>query len=175
MQCYQAQSKAHNIAFYKGGSSCTQAQFSAPSTVAARIASVAKERQQRGQSPCAIGCYHQQHGMLPPDLSRSRDECLLQARIGFGERGRGLFFAPTAETPSPPSASASASSSSCSSPASAGPSEPPVLLRVPLVWGLPLVAPGGPRGLQLGLLEEWQSYHGVRLPEQLTQVLQDTD
>ncbi|GLC49471.1 hypothetical protein PLESTB_000222600 [Pleodorina starrii] len=141
----------------------------------------------------------EQPSSLPPALENSKNECLLQARIGFGERGRGLFFSPAAPAPADPTG-APAPCSAASANGAPLPQQPqqqghqrrgqfwrlepqqpqqqqgedPALLRVPLGCGLALVTGGGPEWLQRELLSEWQWYQGVQLPEQLAALLEAT-
>ncbi|GIL58138.1 hypothetical protein Vafri_12992 [Volvox africanus] len=124
-----------------------------------------------GRVPFACVAAMQQAPSLPTVLEESRGECLLQARIGFGERGRGLFFAPFDAPPSDDCGLQGTTTSQMSNQQQ----EPAVLLSVPLSCGLTLVTGGGPQDLQRELLREWQSYQGLTLPSQLAALLEATE
>ncbi|GIL93582.1 hypothetical protein Vretifemale_20992 [Volvox reticuliferus] len=127
------------------------------------------ERVGRMLDVCNAGA--QQAPSLPAALEESRGECLLQARIGFGERGRGLFFAPFDAPPSKDCGFQGIFTTETFN----QPQEPAVLLSVRLSCGLTLVTNGGPVNLQQELLHEWQVYQGLALPSRLAALLEATE
>ncbi|GLI65702.1 hypothetical protein VaNZ11_009213 [Volvox africanus] len=137
----------------------------------ARHRSAQPKHARAGRAPVACLAATQQALSLPTVLEESRGECLLQARIGLGERGRGLFFAPFDAPPSDDCGTQDIMATQTPNQQQ----EPAVLLRVPLSCGLTLVTGGGPQDLQRELLCEWQSYQGLRLPSQLAALLEATE